>query len=620
MLLQLPELLSPAGDVESFHAAVENGANAVYFGIAIADKFNARVRAKNIPLENLGEVMQLLHSRAMKGYVTLNTLIHDNEFPEIEQLLREIVQAGVDAIIVQDFGLASFVKQFCPALPIHASTQMSLTSPNSIKLASSLGLKRIVLPRELSLQQIREMRKSTNLELETFIHGSLCISFSGQCYASLSLGGRSANRGCCAQPCRIPYSLIENNRTRNPSQLLSPSDFAALPLFEQLVSTGINSLKIEGRLKPAEYVAEVTRIYRKTLDKIAKKITDSQSFNQTKPNPKNNFVNDTISSDMTRLELIFSRGLSTGWLGEVEPQELVSGNIMSHRGVEIGNVIEVRRDAAVVRLSGKIQRGDGVMFENEEQPEHSQGGRVYEIMRNGKSVQSCDENVKVLLTFANDSIDSQYVKSGQSTRKTNDPELEREIRKSLESKRTRRRVPIDITITAITGQPLKLSAATPIGATCEIICNDNLEAAVKHPITLETLQIQFDRLGDTIFSLGNLNATIEGNPMIPLSVIGKLRREMIEKLESFKSQSKTKIELRENYETIKLKTNKSFATFFVTKNQTENNSDNNKSDSPTIHFLLREIAVLEDTELLKRIIASGCNSFYAELRNIDEYE
>jgi putative protease len=420
----------------------------------------------------------------------------------------------------------------------------------------------------------------------------------------------------------MPYSLISNYRTNNPLQLFSPSDFAALPLLEQLVATGINSLKIEGRLKPAEYVAEVTRIYRKTLDTISQKIIDSQLRNQPTRNQKNNFIDATISSDMTRLELIFSRGLSTGWLGEVDLRELVSGNIMSHRGVEIGKVIEVRRDAAVVRLSGKIQRGDGVMFENKEQPENSQGGRVYEIIRNGMSVQNCDENVKVLLTFANDSIDSQYVKSGQSARKTNDPEVEREIRKSLESKHTQRRVPIDITLTAIAGQPLKLSATTPLGATCEIICNDNLQIAVKHPITTETLQTQFDRLGDTIFSLGNLNAKIEGNPMIPLSVIGKLRREMIETLEKFKPQSKTKIEFRDNYENIKRKIDKSFAEIFVTKNKNgdEKNIDDNKSDSPTIHFLLREIEILEDTKLLKRIIASGCRSFYVELRKIDEYE
>ncbi|MDR1480793.1 MAG: U32 family peptidase [Planctomycetaceae bacterium] len=594
----LPELLSPAGDEESIHAAIENGADAVYFGIAGIGKYNARVRAKNIPRENLKNIMQLLHSRAMSGYVALNTLAYDDELAEIEQLIREIAQAGVDAIIVQDIGLAVLAKRFCPNLPIHASTQMSLTSPLSIKLASSLGLKRIVLPRELSLQQIREIRKTTDCEIEVFVHGSLCISFSGQCYASLSLGGRSANRGCCAQPCRIPYSLIGNNCTNNPAQILSPCDLAALPILEQLTAAGVNSLKIEGRLKPAKYVAETTRIYRETLDYIEQKIE-----------------NNTIHEDLVRLEMIFSRGFTTGWLDKVEPRLLVLGNVMSHRGVEIGKVIEMRRDAVVVRLSSKVQRGDGILFENNEQPNNSQGGRVYEIMRNGESVQKCTENVKVLLTFANNSIDPQYVTAGQSVRKTNDPELEREIRKSLESKNTSRRVPINIEITAVAGKPIKISAESLTGAMCEIVGKDNLEVAVKHPITLEMLSTQFSRLGDTIFSLGKIKAEIQGNPMIPLSLLGKLRHELIDKLENYSPQSKNKIEFHDNLETIKRNIHNSFSQIYVTKNKEKIG----EKIPTTIHLLLREIGIFEDEELLKRIIALGCKSFYGEFGSIAEY-
>ncbi|MDR2345669.1 MAG: U32 family peptidase [Planctomycetaceae bacterium] len=633
MSFKLPELLSPAGDEESIHAALENGADAVYFGISIHGKYNARVRARNIPIENLKSIMQLLHNRSMSGYVTLNTLVHDCELAEIEQLIREIVEAGVDAIIVQDIGVAVFSKQFCPSLPIHASTQMSLTSPDSIRFMSSLGLSRIVLPRELSLQQIRSIRRSTNLEIEAFIHGSLCISFSGQCYASLAIGGRSANRGCCAQPCRIPYSLIDNNRVNNPSQLLSPCDLAALPLLEELISTGINSLKIEGRLKPAEYVAEVTRTYREALGKIEQKIigsgsgsgsgsdsdSNSDSCSKLKLNSqKNDKFADTISADTSRLELIFSRGLSTGWLDKVEPRNLVSGNIMSHRGIKIGKVIEVRRDAVVVLLSDRIHRGDGVLFENSGQPDCSQGGRVYEIIRKGESVQECSENIKVLLTFANNSIEPQYVKSGQAVRKTNDPKVEREIRRSFESQTTQRRIPVNISITAIAGTPLKLYAETSTGAKCEIICNDNLDIAVKHPITLEMLRTQFNRFGDTIFSLGNLDAIIDGNPMIPLSKLGKLRHDLIDKLESYSPQPKTKIEFHNNIETIQRNIHNLFSEISVTKNQTAD--INKKTDLITIHLLLREVEIFKDIKLLKRIISLGCNSFYAEFGNIEEYQ
>jgi putative protease len=610
----LPELLSPAGDEESLHAAIENGADAVYFGIAGIGKYNARVRAKNIPRENLKNIMQLLHNRAMSGYVTLNTLVHDDELAELEQLIREIAEAGVDAIIVQDIGLAVLAKQFCPNLPIHASTQMSLASPLSIKLAASLGLKRIVLPRELSLQQIREIRKTTNIEIEVFVHGSLCISFSGQCYASLSLGGRSANRGCCAQPCRMPYSLIDNNCTNNPAQILSPCDLAALPLLEQLTAASVNSLKIEGRLKPAKYVAEVTRIYRETLDYIGQKNNLSTQTNQTAIN-----TNKIIRDDLTRLEMIFSRGFTTGWLDKVEPRFLVSGNVMAHRGVEIGKVIEMRRDAVVVRLSGAIQRGDGILFENNEQPNNSQGGRVYEIIRNGESVQKCTENVKVLLTFANNSIDPQYVTSGQSVRKTNDPEIEREIRKSLESKNTSRRVPINIEIAAISGKPIKISAKTSTGAICEIVGESNLEVAVKHPVTLEMLSTQLGRLGDTIFSLGEVKAEIKGTPMIPLSQLGKLRHELINKLENHSPQPKNKIEFHDNLEIIKRNVHDSFSQISVARNN-ENVTAGKKNNAVTIHLLLREMSIFQEEELLKRIIALGCKSFYAELRSIEEYK
>ena len=264
-----PELLVPAGSEECLHAAVENGADAVYFGLAKPHNFNARGRAENIPLEKLGDVLDFLHRRGVKGYLTLNTLIHFDELPAVESLLREIATTGADAVIVQDIGVARLAQRLCPDLPLHASTQMSLTSAASIALAATLGIRRVILPRELSIKQIAELRRSTNVELECFIHGALCISYSGQCYASLGLGGlegggRSANRGCCAQPCRLPYSVKQTNSQRKP--ILSPHDLAALPVLQKLIATGVHAFKIEGRLKPPEYVAEVTKIYREVLD------------------------------------------------------------------------------------------------------------------------------------------------------------------------------------------------------------------------------------------------------------------------------------------------------------------------------------------------------------------
>jgi putative protease len=261
----LPELLAPAGSEECLYAAVENGADAVYFGLAAPYNFNARGRAENIPLEKLSGTMTMLHRRGVKGYLTLNTLVQCDELLAVEALLQEIIAAQIDAVIVQDIGIARLAQSLCSGLPLHASTQMSLTSAASINQAAELGIKRVVLPRELSLKQINDIRRNTDIELECFIHGALCISFSGQCYASLGLGGRSANRGCCAQPCRLPYSVMQTSEERKP--ILSPHDFAALPLLPKLIATGVHAFKIEGRLKPPEYVAEVTRTYRAALDR-----------------------------------------------------------------------------------------------------------------------------------------------------------------------------------------------------------------------------------------------------------------------------------------------------------------------------------------------------------------
>ena len=268
----LPELLAPAGSIECLHAAVENGADAVYFGLSKPHHFHARGRAENVPLERLGEVLDFLHRRGVKGYLTLNTLIHCDELPAVESLLREVAAAGIDAVIIQDLGVARLARRLCPELPLHASTQMSLTSALAIKQAAALGICRVILPRELSIRQIAQLRRSTEVELECFIHGALCISYSGQCFASLGLGsfeqgGRSANRGSCAQPCRLPYSVKQAGTERKP--ILSPHDLAALPVLPELIATGIHAFKIEGRLKPPEYVAVVTKTYREAMDHFA---------------------------------------------------------------------------------------------------------------------------------------------------------------------------------------------------------------------------------------------------------------------------------------------------------------------------------------------------------------
>ena len=269
--LQRPELLAPAGNWECAKAAVENGADAIYFGL---DRFNARMRAENFTEADLPELMEYLHRRGVKGYVTLNTLIFPQELREAEKYLRTIISAGVDAVIVQDIGICRLIRHLSPDFPIHASTQMTITSAVGVEFAKSLGCNLVVLARECSLNQIDRIqyqiaRSDASLPLEVFVHGALCVAYSGQCLTSEALGGRSANRGECAQACRMTYELIaDGNEVElgDRKYLLSPQDLAGLEVLPELVKTGVSSLKIEGRLKTAEYVANVTRVYRQALD------------------------------------------------------------------------------------------------------------------------------------------------------------------------------------------------------------------------------------------------------------------------------------------------------------------------------------------------------------------
>ena len=589
-LREKPELLAPAGSEESMHAAVENGADAVYFGIA-GGNFNARVRAKNIPLEKLGDIIEYLHRRNVRAYLTLNTLAFADELPQIEAMLREFANCRVDAILVQDLGVARLANRFCPGVTLHASTQMSLSSAEAFSLAVKYGIKRVVLPRELSLEQIRLLRKKTDLELEAFVHGALCISFSGQCYTSLILGGRSANRGCCAQPCRMSYSLIdEANDTMTPRPIFSPTDLAALPVLRQLYDAGVCSFKIEGRLKPPEYVAETTRIYRNAIDAM---VADAQTLDH--------------ANDLKRLALTFSRGFSTGWLEGTDARRLVPGNIVAHRGTPLGTVIEVRRDAAVVKLTETVRRGDGVLFENENEPDRSQGGRVYEIFQRRSSVKEAKAGDKVLLTFGNGAIDAEYVAEGQNVRKTDDPKIEREIRKSLNVRRPEQKTPLHLKVRGVVGEPLRVEAKTENGTLLHIQNETPLEEAKKHPLTVEVLREQFGRLGETNFELGNLDAVLDGKAMIPLSVLGQLRRQMIANLPAEPIQKKQAVI--------------SFGDTLETLRQTPKSTERTPAVvSPVYSMLFRESQCFEDEITLAQCTNAGCNSFYAELRGYKEYE
>ena len=521
----VPELLAPAGDWECARAAVENGADAIYFGL---DRFNARMRAHNFTEADLPPLMEFLHRRGVRGYVTFNTLVFEPEIPEAAQYLRTIIAAGVDAVIVQDVGLCRLIRRLSPDFPIHASTQMTITSPAGVEFARGLGCQLVVLARECSLAEIEKIHASLDagggcppIPLEVFVHGALCVAYSGQCLTSESLGGRSANRGECAQACRLPYDLWSDGQPvplGDRRYLLSPQDLSGLALLPQLARAGVASLKIEGRLKSPEYVANVTRVYRRALDRLAGSSTNPpEAIPQGPPDQR------------YELEMAFSRGLHTGWLQGNDNQRLVHARFGKKRGVYLGEVTRVARSHLCLRLEGPLKPGDGVVFDAGQPEAEEEGGRVYE-MRPGALAGETE------LRFGNDAVDFTRVNVGDKVWKTSDPELERRLRQSFEGDSVRFQRRLDYEVLGQIGEPLTLIARDELGHIARVSSSLVLAAAERQPLTDERLREQLGRLGGTPFRLGTLQSHIPVNALLPISELNRLRREVVSEVLSQRSR------------------------------------------------------------------------------------
>ncbi|MBX3441828.1 MAG: U32 family peptidase [Planctomyces sp.] len=511
-----PELLAPAGDRECLLAAVENGADAVYFGLNSG--WNARARAANFDPGELPAIVAELHRRGVRAHVALNTLVFSDELDGIEPLVREIAAAGTDALLVQDLGLARLVRAICPDLPLHASTQMTLTSAECIEAARDLGIERVVLPRELSVAEIAAIARGTDVPLEAFVHGALCVAYSGQCLTSESLGGRSANRGQCAQACRLPYEVVCDGADVDLGAvryLLSPQDLAAYALAGDLIDAGVVSFKIEGRLKTPEYVANITRHYRRAIDAAV-----SGRAAEFSPD------------DVRDMELSFSRGFSPGWLEGNDHKRLVPGLSSSKRGVLLGTVVRALRDSVEVRLCGRVAAGDGIVFDGDRAAGDEQGGRVFAVRRHGRPAPGPVSDGVWDLSFARGSIDVDRLVPGQRIWTTDDPRLTARLRATFSGPDPQRRLPVDLTVTAAVGQPLRVAATTETGVQAAAATAAPLEAARRHPLTETLLREQLSRLGGTGYELRELVCEIVGEPMAPLSVLGRLRHELVAALDA----------------------------------------------------------------------------------------
>ena len=515
----LPELLAPAGNWECARAAVENGADAVYFGLS---RFNARMRADNFTEADLPALMEFLHRRGVRGYVTFNTLIFPDELPAAAEYLRAIIAAGADAAIVQDIGVCRLIRQLSPDFPIHGSTQMTVTSAAGAEFVRELGCQLVVLARECSIREIDAIRaelaaRQAPLPLEVFVHGALCVAYSGQCLTSEALGGRSANRGECAQACRMPYDLIADGQTvplGDRRYLLSPQDLAGLDAIADLAHAGVASLKIEGRLKSPEYVAGITRVYRAALDRLGADAAPTARETE---------------GERYELEMSFSRGLHTGWLRGIDNQQLVHARFGKKRGVYLGTVRRVRGEQVFIEgTDGALKAGDGIVFDAGQPDAPEQGGRVFTVRPAG------GENV---LTFGRGAVDFSRVRPGDRVWKTSDPELDKQLRGTFSGDAVRFQRPVDFEVHGHAGAPLTLIARDlRSGHVVRVDSTVPLALAERQPLTPEGLAAQLGRLGGTPFRLGNVASHLEGELILPISELNRLRREVAGQLETLRAR------------------------------------------------------------------------------------
>ncbi len=586
---QVPELLAPAGNWECAKAAVENGADAIYFGL---DKFNARMRAENFTEVDLPELMEFLHLRGVKGYVTLNTLVFPQELKDAQQYIRSIISAGVDAVIVQDVGICRLIRHISPDFPIHSSTQMTITSAVGVEFAKELGCNLVVLARECSIKEINKIQQQISVEnshhkslpLEVFVHGALCVAYSGQCLTSEALGGRSANRGECAQACRMPYDLISDGEIVNLGDrkyLLSPQDLAGLEVIPELVKSGVSCLKIEGRLKAPEYVANVTRVYRQALDNVIKDISDIPEKQQKTLIKKGN-------TERYNLEMAFSRGLYTGWFEGINNQELVHARFGKKRGVYLGEVKQVGKEEITIRLEAPVKAGDGVVFDCGHPERKEEGGRVYGVSRKGKDT---------ILRFGKRDLNLRKIHIGDRIWKTSDPELDKQVRQSFASEKPQFQRPIFVELYGELNENLVAIARDEIGHVVQVKSSITLVEARNKPLSTERLQEQFGRLGNTPFCLGELKNHLEGELMLPVSELNKMRREIVTRLEELRTQPKL----------WKINENASLSDLLPAK-------DSPVLPSPKLIVLVRNLKQLEVT------LKTGIETIYCEFEDPRKYK
>ena len=592
------ELLSPVGDFECLKAAVQNGANAVYFG---SNLFSARAFAQNFGKEELEQAINYAKIRGVKTHLTLNTLIKDEEFEEAFNVAKTAYEFGIDAIIVQDIGLALSLINSFPDLEVHASTQMTTSNLEGAKKLEQLGFKRVVLSRECSLSEIEHICKNTNIDIEVFAHGALCISYSGQCLFSSMVGGRSGNRGRCAQPCRLPYSLLSSNKNLANSfaldkkvsnsnsicneqildkgYLLSPRDLCSLENLPKLISAGVSSLKIEGRMKSPTYVATVTRIYRKYIDLAYKYLNNEISKYEIDSKDKHNLMQ------------VFNRGeFSAGHLQDEPNKKLIYPQKPNNMGIFLGKIIKFNPNKGLVtaKLENNLSIGDGISFENE-----NAKYTISELMNKNVNFKSAKKGMTVTFGRMKGNI-----KPNDKIYKITDKELSSEALNSYSKEAVKTYLSCNLKIHSnekISAQIKSLNFGLEESFEYDYIP----EVAQNAPITKEKIIAQFNKTLNTCFEISKIDIDMNENLFLPTSVLNDIRRTAINLIEekilqSFKrkascnfdfSSQSTDIDQSSNIASLQNQGFKNFAS---------------KNSSPTKALLLNILNTEYDYSKLKR--------------------
>ena len=507
--LQKLELLAPAGSWEALEAAVNAGADAVYMG---GKSFGARAYASNFDKEEMAKAVYFAHMHHVRIYITVNTLVDDSELEELADYLMFLNNVGVDGIIVQDLGVIRLARKIVPELPLHASTQMTITNSSGVDFAVAAGMERSVLARELSLKEI-EAACSRGTEIETFIHGALCVCYSGQCLMSSLIGGRSGNRGRCAQPCRLPYRLLNSKgddmlEGKDAGQyLLSPKDMNTLEILPQLIESGVVSYKIEGRMKRPEYVAIVVDAYRRAMDSY---LAGDYSV------PAEDFAN---------IEQIFNRDFTTAYMVNRPGREMMSDRRPNNRGVLVGRVLKLdkQRNKAVIKLDKELHLGDGLEFWV------TVGGRVgttvTEMLSKGESVSSAAYGEQVTIDVP------KGVRLNDRVFRTLDSKL-MSYAQQFFGPDAKKRIAVDAVVTAHVGQPMTVTLTDEDGNVGYGETDFIVEEARKRALDYAVVHKQLDRMGTTEYFLNSLNVELDDNVMVPMSEMNEARRMACEALDA----------------------------------------------------------------------------------------